>query len=64
MKKLDISDDCFKLNSIKHGCPTVADDMILTSLTKNGLQRLIDVCYENSITNKYSYNPLKYFSLN
>ena len=59
MDSLDASEDCFKLNTFKYGCPTVADDMLLHSFTKNGLQRLMDLCYSNSIHNNYTYNHTK-----
>ena len=39
MNKLDVSDDCFKLNSINYDCPTVADNMMLTALTKKAGRR-------------------------
>jgi hypothetical protein len=47
------------MNSVGYGCPTVADDMLLLSLTPGGLQSLIDICYENSCKERYLYNPSK-----
>lgn len=59
MDVIDASEDCFKLYNTRYGCPTVADDMMLISYTKNGLQHLMNLCYDNSVRNNYSYNASK-----
>ena len=38
---------------------TVADDMLLISLTSNGLQQMIDICYAYSLKWRYEYNVSK-----
>ena len=38
---------------------SVADDMILVSLSKNGLQKMMNICYEYSCKWRYLYNPSK-----
>ena len=40
-------------------CPTSADDMVLLSLSKTGLQELMDICLEYSCTYRYTYNAKK-----
>ena len=39
--------------------PTVADDMLLLSLTVNGLQELMNTCFAYSCRWRFEYNPLK-----
>ena len=38
---------------------SVADDMILVSLSKYGLQKMMNICYEYSCKWRYLYNPSK-----
>lgn len=40
-------------------CPSSADDMVLLSLSKSGLQELMNICYEYSTTHRYTYNAKK-----
>ena len=41
------------------GCPTVCDDMLLASLSKKGLQELIQICFLNSCKWHFEYMPIK-----
>jgi hypothetical protein len=59
MNRLEASKYCFKIQNLSYGCPTHADDMVLVSLTKHGLENLIDICYNNSLTERYLYNAQK-----
>ena len=54
--KVEKSEDCLRINNTSYGCPTSADDMVLLSLSKNGLDRLIDLCFKNSLNERYRYN--------
>ena len=49
----------FRINGLSVCCPTVADDMALISLTKYGLQQLMNICYRYSLLWRYIYNALK-----
>ena len=49
----------FRINGLSVCCPTVADDMALISLTKYGLQQLMNICYMYSLLWRYIYNALK-----
>ncbi len=40
-------------------CPTVADDMVLASYTKQGLSNMIEQCYSYSTKWRYEYNAAK-----
>ena len=40
-------------------CPTVCDDMPLASLSKKGLQELIQICFLNSCKWHFEYMPIK-----
>ena len=59
MNDLDACSDSYKLCDTNFGCPTVADDVMLMSYTKSGLQRLMTKCYINSLQNDYTYNSSK-----
>ena len=59
MDKLDKSPYGLKINDSGYGCPTSADDMVLSSLTKNGLEQLMSICHKNSIRERYTYNANK-----
>ena len=59
MNDLNACSDSYKLCDTNFGCPTVADDMMLMSYTKSGLQRLMTKCYINSLQNDYTYNSSK-----
>jgi hypothetical protein len=43
----------FNMYKINICCPTSALDMVLISMTKNGLSNLIHICYNNSLTERY-----------
>lgn len=47
------------LYGIECSSPTVADDMVLVSYSKNGLQTMIDMCYMYSCKWRYKYNSSK-----
>ena len=47
------------VNGINLTCPSVADDMLLQSLTKNGLQMLINICVAYFKKWRLLYNVLK-----
>ena len=49
----------FRINGLSVCCPTVADDIALISLTKYGLQQLMNICYSYSFLWRYLYNALK-----
>ncbi|MEW8547363.1 MAG: reverse transcriptase family protein, partial [Candidatus Thiodiazotropha sp.] len=53
------SDKGYSICGINVCCPTVADDMLLQSLTKFGLQALIDICVRYFHTWRLEYNVLK-----
>ena len=40
-------------------CPSSADDMVLLSLSKDGLQELMNICYKYGCSYRYSYNANK-----
>ena len=49
------------LKIYKHifGAPAVCDDMLLASLSKRGLDELMQICYVNSCKWHYEYAPIK-----
>ncbi|MES9881493.1 MAG: reverse transcriptase family protein [Sedimenticola sp.] len=57
--KLETSGYGFNIHDINISCPTVADDMMLMSLSKIGLQRMMDICYKYSCNWRYDYNASK-----
>ena len=57
--ELDSSQYGFKINSIPLCSPTQADDIVLLSLSKHGLQNLIQICKRYADKWRYSYNPQK-----
>lgn len=59
MNNLELSKNSFKMQVINLACPTSADDMVFVSLTKHGLDDLINKCYQNSIQDRYNYNATK-----
>jgi len=59
MNKLLHSEYSFKINNYSFSCPTAADDMVVTSLSKNGLDELMNICFKNSIEERYFYNANK-----
>ena len=65
---LYINDLIRLLETSKVGCkiyerpvcsPTVADDMVLYSLSKDGLNTMLDICFNYSMKWRYEYNPQK-----
>jgi hypothetical protein len=59
MNEIENNEYCFKLHDIRCGCPTSADDMVLISHVKHGLDNLLDICYTNSQNERILYNPDK-----
>ena len=49
----------FCVSNISAWSPTVADDMVLISFSKIGLQNMMDICYRYSCKWRYEYNPNK-----
>lgn len=59
LDQLCASDRGLRISGINVCCPTVADDMLLQSLTKLGLQVLIDICVRYFQIWRLEYNVLK-----
>ena len=59
LEELESSKLGFCVSDIKTCSPTVADDMVLISFSKNGLQNMLDICYRYSCKWRYEYNPNK-----
>ena len=59
LNMLCASDKGFSICGINVCCPTVADDMLLQSLTKFGLQALIDICVRYFYRWRLEYNVMK-----
>ena len=53
MNKIDNNPFSLMIGDIKRGCPTSADDMVILSFVKSGLDKIIDICHRNSITERY-----------
>ena len=47
------------ISGINVTCPSVADDVVLTSLTRRGLQEHMNICYRYSRLWRFLYNALK-----
>lgn len=56
---LEASNAGFNVNDINVSSPTVADDMVLISLSKSGLQHMMDTCFHYSCDWRYEYNASK-----
>ncbi len=59
MNKLEYSEHGLKIHDNSYACPTSADDMVIVSLVKHGLDALMDTCYQHSIQDHYLYNSAK-----
>ncbi|MCG7874961.1 MAG: reverse transcriptase family protein, partial [Candidatus Thiodiazotropha endolucinida] len=59
LNQLCMSDKGLCVSGINICCPTVADDMLLQSLTKLGLQTLINICATYFYTWRLEYNVSK-----
>ena len=59
IEKLEASRLGFCIFNDSCSCPTVADDMLLLSLSPNGLQQMMTICYEYSCQWRYDYNASK-----
>ncbi|MES9994111.1 MAG: reverse transcriptase family protein [Candidatus Thiodiazotropha sp.] len=49
----------FKVDGMSLASPTVCDDMLLLSLSKNSLDNLMHICYRYSCLWRYDYSPSK-----
>ena len=59
MDKLKCSNQGLCVYGLNCACPTSADDMVLLSLSKVGLNKMVDLCYQYGIENQYFYNHSK-----
>ena len=59
IKELEDSRFDFCIYDLKYGSPTVADDMVLVSYSRYGLQNMLNICNSYSTKWRYEYNPLK-----
>ena len=59
IEKLDVNRNGLNINGSSFSCPTVADDMMLFSLSPHGLQSMIDICNKNATKDRYHYNATK-----
>jgi hypothetical protein len=57
--KLEQSNLGFCMYNMNISSPTVADDMVLVSLSKHGLDQMISICYRYSTLWRFEYNPSK-----
>ena len=48
-----------KISNHVFGCPAVCDDLLLASLSKRGLDELMQICFINSCQWHFSHMPLK-----
>ena len=59
IKEIELSQHGMCIYGMNAACPTVADDMVLISFSKKGLQHLMDMCYRYSLRWRFEYNPSK-----
>lgn len=59
MNEIESNPYCFRIGDLRCGCPTSADDMVVLSNVKHGLDALINLCYTNSKRERYLYNATK-----
>ncbi|MES9879758.1 MAG: reverse transcriptase family protein [Sedimenticola sp.] len=59
IRRLEASNVGFNMNGINISSPTVADDMVLISYSKYGLQKMMDTCFNYSCDWRYEYNASK-----
>ncbi|MES9884072.1 MAG: reverse transcriptase family protein [Sedimenticola sp.] len=59
LRELEISNRGVVLYENNCSSPTVADDMVLVSYSKSGLQHMMDICYRYSCKWRYKYNGSK-----
>jgi len=59
IKELEKSGHGLSLYCLNMSCPTVADDMVLISLSRNGLQQMLNLCHVYACKWRFEYNPLK-----
>ena len=49
----------FHFQGIACACPTSADDMVLISYSKKGLDEMMSICYQFGLKFRYRYNASK-----
>ena len=59
MYELENSKLGFWFIDISCSCPTVADDLLLVSFSKAGLDQMLRICYDYSAKWRYLYSVLK-----
>ena len=59
IRDLEHSNDGICVFNLKAGSPTVADDMVLVSFSKHGLDRMLNTCHTYAMKWRYEYNPSK-----
>ena len=59
IKQLEASRQGFCKFDVNMNSPTVADDMVLVSLSKSGMDSMIEMCWQYSLKWRYFYNPDK-----
>ena len=59
IKEIELSQHGMCIYGMNAACLTVADDMVLISFSKKGLQHLMDMCYRYSLRWRFEYNPSK-----
>ena len=59
LNQLNDSNYGLKINHVLLCAPTQADDIVLMSLTKNGLNELLKICNDYANKWRYSYNASK-----
>jgi len=58
IEKLDVNRNGLNINGSSFSCTTVADDMMLFSLSPHELS-MIDICNKNATEDRYHYNAAK-----
>jgi hypothetical protein len=59
LESLDRVESGLNINNTSCSCPTSADDMVLRSLTKHGLDELMQCCFKSSQLERYLYKTSK-----
>ena len=59
LKNLDVNRNGLSINGSSFSCPTIADYMMLFSLSPHGLQSMIDICNKNATEDRHHYNAAK-----
>ena len=59
LEQLQASPHGLEIGDVTIAAPTQADDIVLLSLTRSGLQRLVNICHDYANRWRYTYNPSK-----